>query len=179
MPAAFTADEISKPLVFKRVIQNTSYILNTPEGRVMATAQALGADVSSLFGKKPITEQIATEAAQYENLPPDDDGNAPPAASTGETSETIPDFDDEPSEKTTRAAVREETPEQVAFKTATAELLDLIQTHAGKLDVTTPSGKNPFKIAKAELESDSGTIESRKTMTAKMEVYLEKLGVKA
>jgi hypothetical protein len=176
MPISFSPDEISKPLVFSRIVQNTNYILDMPEGRLLAAAQATGADISHVFGgRKAIPEPIEAAHTISESPPPNDQ---PPAAPSGDTPETIPDFDDESSEKTTQTVAQKETPEQVAFRTATTELTNLIHTHAEKLDVTTPSGKNPFRIAKAELESDSGTIESRKTMTAKMKVYLEKLGVK-
>jgi hypothetical protein len=52
MPAAYAPGQIDKGLVFGRVVQNTSYILQTPEGRALATAQALGLDVASLYGRR-------------------------------------------------------------------------------------------------------------------------------
>ena len=54
MPSAFEKAEIEKPFVFTCVVQNTDFILKTPEGRAMATAQALGWDEASLFGAKKI-----------------------------------------------------------------------------------------------------------------------------
>jgi hypothetical protein len=50
VPSAFEPAEALKPMVFARIVQNTSYILRTQEGRAMATAQAIGIDIASLFG---------------------------------------------------------------------------------------------------------------------------------
>ena len=38
MPTAFSKAEAEKPLIFGRIAQNTDYILQTPEGRAMASA---------------------------------------------------------------------------------------------------------------------------------------------
>jgi hypothetical protein len=54
MPTAFEAGEIgqSKTFVFSRIVQNTDYILSTPEGKMMAIAMATGA-AAQLYGNKP------------------------------------------------------------------------------------------------------------------------------
>ena len=52
MPIDLTEEQIAKPVLFGRIVQNTSHILQSPEGRILATAQALGVDMSSLFGRK-------------------------------------------------------------------------------------------------------------------------------
>jgi len=60
MPCSFNKADIGRPMKFVRIAQDTSYILQTPEGRAMATAQALGFDAAALFGaKKPALESGA------------------------------------------------------------------------------------------------------------------------
>lgn len=65
MPTSFPAQDIGqgKELVFGRVVQNTDYILSTPEGRMMAIAQATGA-TQSIYG--PRREKSAPAIAEPE-----------------------------------------------------------------------------------------------------------------
>jgi len=69
MSTALTAEQISKPLVFVRIVQNTGYILGTPEGKAMATAQALGVDMAVLFGKNALGAPEA-EARKIRDVTP-------------------------------------------------------------------------------------------------------------
>jgi hypothetical protein len=67
MPVTLSAEEVKKPLVFSRIVQNTDYILNTHEGKMMAIAMATGA-ASMLYGQK--AGAPAPEAAAEQEEPP-------------------------------------------------------------------------------------------------------------
>lgn len=170
MPIALTAEEVSKPVVFSRIVQNTSYILNTPEGRAMATAQALGVDVASLFGAKKSlspTETAArtTEAtsAEFTDVapPPDsgDDGKPPQG-------ETIPDFDAPPNQ-----AVLE-------FERLSDCIRDYLEGYGEELNIDTKSGANPYKSAEAELQNPNATVETRNDMIDRLRKFLLAKGCK-
>lgn len=78
MPVTFTQADVSRPLVFSRIVQNTDFILETKEGRAMAIAAAVGV-THQLFGPGP-----SQEIKQVEQ-PLDFDGLrnvSPPAAET-------------------------------------------------------------------------------------------------
>jgi hypothetical protein len=162
MPPSFEKTDAAKPFVFTRVVQNTDYILKTPEGRAMATAQALGVDVASLFGGRKILSEPA--GAADETSPPDDE--PVPAAFTVEPDDTIPDFDDDPVPE----AAKETSDE---FKAVSYELLKLIQDNVELLGTSSKTGKIPFVTAKTELEDAGATLESRKAMLKKIQAYLE------
>jgi hypothetical protein len=170
MPGAFEKEETAKPFVFTRVVQNTGYILQTPEGRAMATAQALGWDAASLFGaKKP---------ASY---PDDGSGDVPPedAVVTPEPpaavdppprqGDTIPDFDAKPAAETAKAE----------FDRLTLALREFVEGYEDILNVKTPSGTNPYVLAAAELDDFDATVESRANMIKRLRDYLAAKGVKA
>lgn len=74
MPTSFESNEIAKPFVFAKVVQNTDFLLATREGRQAAIAQATGA-LTSLFG--PSESAPLKQAEQVEGF----DANA------GETEE--------------------------------------------------------------------------------------------
>jgi hypothetical protein len=65
MPVTFSQAEVSKPLVFSRIVQNTDYILGTKEGRAMAIAAAVGV-TGQLFGSSRQPEQLAPQAPDEE-----------------------------------------------------------------------------------------------------------------
>jgi len=79
LPIALTEKQIEKPVLFGRIVQNTSHILQTPEGRIMATAQALGIDVASLFGKTKLLVDDSTG------------GNAPPVPEPSDKNDAQPE----------------------------------------------------------------------------------------
>jgi len=99
MPTALTAEEISKPLVFARIVQNTGYILSTPEGKALATIQALGMDAAALWGRKnglPEAEGLEREIREVppepDDAPPEDSAASMAAQAASETSEPITFF---------------------------------------------------------------------------------------
>lgn len=99
MPTAFPPAEIGpgKAFVFSRIIQNTDYILSTPEGRKMAIAMATGA-AEMMYGQRLEAEAKQQEPAA-ESEPPM--RNATPAKT--ESFDDIP-FDEDPPAVSPRAA---------------------------------------------------------------------------
>lgn len=174
MPETFTADEITRPLAFARIVQNTEYILETPEGRTMATAKALDMDVSSLlFGKKP-EPAPAIEANTRVNMSDIPEDNLKPADTSGfeAESDTTPADTASLAEQANPAGTK--SAEDQEFEDLTVSLEALIESNKGVLDRDTRTG-NPYKLASEELGSFVATVESRRTMTAKITKYLETL----
>ncbi len=169
MPETFTAEEINRPLAFARIVQNTEYILETPEGRTMATAKALDMDVSSLlFGKKTEHAQAleANPRINSSDIPSDD------ALKPADTS----DFEDSTSPDTTSLAQQASsagtTPSAEGFQQLTIELEEMLLAYKDKLNVNLPSGVNPFNLAQAELNDFNAGIESRKSMIDRTKKFL-------
>lgn len=171
MPETFTAEEITRPLAFARIVQNTEYILETPEGRTMATAKALDMDVSSLlFGKKPDHAQAIAAST---------DMTASKVEPENLRSANEPETETEPSADTASLAAQAnptgtKSAEDQEFEELTVSLEALLESNKAVLDRETRTG-NPYKLAKDELESFAATIESRKAMTGKIESFLEAL----
>lgn len=177
MPETFTADEITRPLAFARIVQNTEYILETPEGRTMATAKALDMDVSSLlFGKKQEAEAPAAIGQTASVRVPMSDiaeSDLKPADTSG--------FDSEPAADTASLAAQAaggKTADDQEFEDLTVSLEALLESNKDVLNRETRTG-NPYKLAKDELDSFAATNESRKAMTAKITKFLEILGATA
>jgi hypothetical protein len=167
MPVSLDAKHLDKPLLFGRIIQNTDYILRTPEGRAMATAKALGLDMGSLFGtRKPALPTMAenadntSEPEDTGDLPPNDD--AAKMAAEAATDEE-PDFpgDDEGETKG----------EETEFDRLTATLEEYM-SFKDYLNVNTPSGNNPYKMGQSELDSKTATEESRNIMIKRIRDFL-------
>jgi hypothetical protein len=162
IPTAFEEKELAKPLYFCRIVQNTDYILKTPEGRAMATAKALGVDISSMFGgRKTVLESPAAR--------PDENPAPQNMETTAETAATeaagYPDFEDE----TPNGA-------QTEFDRHTDVLKEYLAGYAAELNITTSSGKNPYKLAEAELASMEATGQSRKNMIDRLRKFLAAKG---
>jgi len=180
MPAAFEKAEASKPFVFTRIVQNTDYILRTPEGRAMATAQALGFDMSSLFGsKKPPLPPADSAGAIAEGEEPNDTSEGTPvepenrsnaADLAAEAGFDEPDFPDEP---TGPGAEQEDL-----FKEKTLVIEQYMTSYKEALDVTSKNGKNPYVMAQEELANSNATIESRNSMIERLRTWLHAKGHK-
>lgn len=163
MPVTFTKEEITRPMVFSRIVQNTAFILSTPEGKMMATAQALGQDASSLlYGKR--SQQIEQAPAIQEQTSELTDSDLKPA----DTSGFCEDTGMSPAELAVAAGSI--SPQQ-EFEDATADLEALIESNKVVLNIDT-NGKNPYKLALAEIDDFAGTTESRKKMTAKLNKFI-------
>jgi cobalamin biosynthesis protein CobT len=153
------------------MIQNTDYILKTPEGRAMATAKALGVDMSALFGsKKPAlaATAAATETVVAGNTTSGEDTEGNPqgenaAQLAADAANDEPDFPDDPP--------NESQGEETEFERLTATLEEYM-TFKEYLDITTKSGTNPYKLAEAELNSKTATEDSRSKMIDRIRNFL-------
>jgi hypothetical protein len=167
IPESFTEKELEKPLYFGRMIQNTDYILKTKEGRLLATAKALGVDVASLFGARGLALAHDAETptpvddAETTFIPrSESNGSETPPAAGQNADESMPEFpDDEPQDG-----------EQAEFERLTA-VLDQYMTYKEALDVPTSKG-NPYEIARKELDSETATVESRGKMIERVRGFL-------
>lgn len=146
MPIAFEAKDLDKPLYLGRIIPNTDYILETPEGRIMATAKALDIDISALFGhKKPV-----------------------PASST---LDKIPENNNDTAGLVDKIFLNRHKEEETVFENLTATL-EKYMTFKEYLDITTKDGTNPYKLAQLELEDKDATEESRGKMIKRIRDFL-------
>lgn len=149
MPTAFSPEDAAKPLVFGRFAQNTDYILQTREGRAMASAQALGVDVASLFGGRKISPEEneiepSVETEQRTALPPSPaeyedvgyDSSAP------ENAESLAEQAAQPSGEN-------------EFEALTLTLEQLTTTYKDILDTTLKTGQNPYRLAMEELDANN------------------------
>jgi hypothetical protein len=174
MPTAFDAKELgidadgnTKPMLFSRIVQNTRFILQTPEGRAMATAQALGVDVAALFGaKKPALPPAAGSSEESytptETTAPENENSAANLAAEA-AADDEPDFPEDPEGETRK--------EETEFDRLTCTLEEYMSFQE-YLDVTTKSGTNPYQLAQAELVSQTATVESRQKMINRIRDYL-------
>jgi len=180
MPISFTEEQIKKPVLLGRIVQNTSYILNTPEGKMMATAQALGVDMSGLFGGQKMLTGTGTsghmEGAQsYDDEGDDYDGAGDGEGDTETTTATQvsdePDFPEDPAEA---AAAKKES----EFDRLTQYLIDWQEAYRDVLDVTAGNGMNPNKMIDGELANSNATVETRGGMITRIRTWLEKKGIR-
>ena len=173
MPTAFSADDAKKPLVFGRFAQNTDYILQTKEGRAMASAQALGVDVASLFGGRKI--ETEEKPAQIETAP---------AAALPEA-EIYEDVSYEGAEEAFDSNGTENLAEKAAqivtedFDSLTQTLRGYCETYKEKLDGTLKTGVNPYKMAMEELDPNNfnASVETRKAMIQRIKDFLKIRGI--
>jgi hypothetical protein len=176
MPISLTADQISKPLLFGRIVQNTSYILQTPEGRAMATAQALGWDAASLFGKPSLPPAAEAQEAEYtatkttdpepENKP-EDNGNAAALAgeAAGDAGEDDADFPADENE------IQQAKKNQ--FEELSLTLEQYMTSYKDSLNVECKNGVNPYKLAQSEFANKDATVESRSKMIDRVITFLK------
>lgn len=172
MPTGFSAEDIKRPMVFSRIVQNTKHILDTKEGRTLATMQALGMTTESLYGKKPSIEEERVEQMPKSDEPQDEDLR--PADTSW--------FDNEATDTASLASQANPggssiTPDQARFEELTVQLEELLISYKEKLNVTLPSKINPFTLAEEELKNDYATIESREAMITRTKKFLAACGV--
>lgn len=177
MPTAFSAADAAKPLVFGRFAQNTDYILQTPEGRAMASAQALGVDVASLFGGRKLP------AGEAEKPAPAITSVETPSAALPETTEAydaVPtsesDFEVQDAPVTPDLASQAMTAGgDDEFDNLTQALEHWVETYKELLNVTLKSGANPYKLAQEELDANNfnASAESRKAMIQRVKDFLK------
>lgn len=177
MPTAFSAADAAKPLVFGRFAQNTDYILQTPEGRAMASAQALGVDVASLFGGRKLP---AGEAEKPAPAIPSADTPSATLPETTEAYDAVPTS--EPDFEVQDAPVTPDLASQAMsaggddeFDNLTQALEQWVETYKELLNVTLKSGANPYKLAQEELDANNfnASAESRKAMIQRVKDFLK------
>lgn len=171
MPTAFDAKDIEKPLLFGRMVQNTAYILNTPEGRAMATAKALGVDMGALFGKPSIQSTLVNDASSETSDSDHEDGTNQNDDSYAENlaSEALGNNDNPPMKP---------AQELSKFDQLTKDLEDFIEGYSEELNITMSTGKNPYQLAIEELNDFGASEESRKEMIARIRNFLVRKGIK-
>jgi hypothetical protein len=168
MPIALTAAQVSKPVLFGRIVQNTDYILQTPEGRAMATAQALDVDMATLFGSRkpelPTMTENADNTSEPEDTGPgvlplnDDAANLAADASADDEPDFPGDDEGEGQQETEFVRLTDTLEEYMSFKEY--------------LNVTTKSGTNPYELAQAEFENKNANVESRTKMIKRVKDFL-------
>jgi len=172
MPTAFALKDIEKPLYFGRMVQNTEYILKTPEGRSLATAKALGIDISTLFGKPQIaaSEPInvtPNDMPPSNETPPADNTAASLAAEAAESTE--PEFPDEP---TVPGSEQEDLLVQKGLV-----IEQIMNSYKDALNVVSKNGKNPYNMAQEELANPNATPETRDSMIERLRTWLKAKGI--
>lgn len=193
MPTAFSKAEAEKPLIFGRIAQNTDYILQTPEGRAMASAQALGVDVASLFGGRKLPAQETETPASA--IPSNE-----PAEALPETTEVPVEYEEysdegaeaafdsshssEPESTSSLAeqaagAAKATSPDVNEFDALTQSLGQWISTYKDLLDGKLKNGVNPYQMALDELDENNfnASVESRKLMIQRVKDFLKARGV--
>lgn len=176
MPTAFSPEDAAKPLVFGRFAQNTDYILQTREGRAMASAQALGVDVASLFGGRKISPEEneivpSVETEQRTALPPSPAEYEEPVyedSSAVENAESLAEQDAQPSGGN-------------EFETLTMTLEQLTTSYKDILDTTLKTGQNPYRLAMEELDANNfnASETTRQGMIKRVKDFLRVKGVEA
>jgi hypothetical protein len=164
MPTAFDPKEAEKPLVFARVVQNTDYLLKTPEGRLLAAAQATGTQdvIAGLYGRQalPGTQE---EPAEPRDVTGSGDTENPPPAGASLAEEAAGD------DWTNLKPVRK-TDE---FEALTVKLEEYVNGYENILNRTLRGDDgtevNPYEIALAELGNPAATAASRENMIGRIE----------
>jgi hypothetical protein len=184
LPPSFTEDEIKRPMVFNRIVMNTAFVLSTPEGKMMATAKALGVDVSSLlFGERPnLSNAIEPSNAQSSaGIPPE---NLKPADTSGfdygsdSSNADVESLANEAAKEKPESETSEDKAESEEFQKLTVQLEGLLESYGDKLDVWIQNHTlNPFNMAKSELDSFVATAQTRKDMIDRTMTFLKARGV--
>jgi hypothetical protein len=170
MPTAFNSEEAARAMVFCRVVQNTDYLLSTPEGRMLAAAQATGMQdaIAGLYGKQGLPGPAEEGAPEMRNVTEGDAGT-PEQTTAALAAEAAGDEWDnlKPASK----------PDE--FMELSLQLEEYLQSCADKINVPLKKEDgttiNPYQIALAELENPKATTESRKNMIGRIERLVKKL----
>jgi hypothetical protein len=168
MPTALSREEASKPLTFGRWVQNTDYLLSTPEGRLLAAARATGTQdvVAALYGRQALPGTAGELLAE----PRDVTGNGadnPPRTGEDLAGEAAGD------DWTDLRPVR--SPE--SFEELTVKLEEYLNGYESVLNRDLQGNGttvNPYAVALAELNDPAATAVSRKNMIGRIERLVKK-----
>jgi hypothetical protein len=172
MPTALSRAQASKPLTFGRWVQNTDYLLSTPEGRLLAAAQATGTQelVAALYGKQALPDLTGGQSPEPRNVTEENagDGRSPDAQSAERLAEEAgDDWSD---------LKRENAGD--GFQELSITLEQYLATYRDQLDVDL-KGKNgivnPYKLARAEFENPAATVETRRIMIDRINKLLKNM----
>jgi hypothetical protein len=141
----------------------------------MATAQALGMDMSALFGGRKLP---APAAVQPEGNPPADEqppDDLPPENTTANLAAEAaageePDFPEEPAGP---GAAQEET----EFMRLNHTLDQIMTSYKTELNVVSKNGRNPYKLAEDEFKNPAATEETHRVMIGRLMNYLKEKGI--
>jgi hypothetical protein len=165
MPTAFSPAEAAKPLLFARVVQNTDYLLKTPEGRLLAAAQATGTQdvIAALYGKQALPGTGGEALPEPRNVTEGEGGDGPPPAGRNLAAEAAGD-DPEPRQQ----------PAQSEFDQLTVALEEFQEGYAEQLNQNLPSG-NPYLMIRDELANLAATVETRRALLGRIRAFLKRL----
>jgi hypothetical protein len=170
LPTALTREQAAKPLTFVRWVQNTDYLLSTPEGRLLAAAQATGTQelVASLYGKKELPA-MGGKQPEPRNVTEEDGSREQTGA--GLAAEAAGDGDDWTDLKPA-ARVDE-------LQDLTVKLEEYLGSYKEQLDVTLEGNNgrkvNPYELAMREFNDPQATAESRKAMLSRIEKLIHNM----
>ncbi|MDR1278595.1 MAG: hypothetical protein LBK02_07580 [Treponema sp.] len=166
MPTALTREQASRPLLFGRWVQNTDYLLKTPEGRLLAAAQATGTQelVAALYGKQALPGLAEGQPGETRNVTePENPGSGQDPAGADLAGEAA---GDDPAPRG----------EQSEFDRLTVALEEFMDGYGEQLDRVFPTG-NPYQIIQAELKDLGATVESRRDLVDRTRALLTRMGV--
>jgi hypothetical protein len=172
MPTAFDAKEAAKPMLFARVVQNTDYLLKTPEGRLLAAAQATGTQdvIAGLYGRQalPGTQEEPAPAEPRDVTGSGDTENPAPAGVSLAEEAAGDDWTDlKPVRKTDE------------LEALTVKLEEHVNGYENILNRTLRGNDgtevNPYEIALAELGNPAATAASRENMLGRIERLVKKM----
>ncbi|MDR1239187.1 MAG: hypothetical protein LBK27_03660 [Treponema sp.] len=174
MPTVFSPEEAGKPMVFSRVVMNTDYLLKTPEGRLLAAAQATGTQdvIAALYGKQALPDMGRETAPEPRDVT--EQSGVQGNTGAGLAGEAAGDGDD--------WADLKPAAEQDTLEALTLKLEEYLNGYRDQLDVALEgkNGKvNPYDLAVREFQDPKATAESRKAMLSRIERLIKSTEGKA
>ena len=145
----------------------------------MASAQALGVDVASLFGgrKLPAGEREAPAPAigSTENAAALPESTEDYQEIPFEEAEAAFDSSGTSSDSTAELAAQASAGGENEFDALTQSLEQWVVTYKDLLNVTLKNGANPYKLAQEELDANNfnASVESRKAMIQRVKDFLK------
>jgi hypothetical protein len=180
MPIAFKDADLNKVFLFARIVPNLQAIASTPQGAILAASKALNLDISSVFGakKSDLISSLQTPAPQIgiqETIPPEEiTGNTASTTANLAAEAAAPEEPDFPDEPTGPGSPQQE---KTKFDRLTEGLQEFIEGFQAELDITSHNGRNPYKLAEAELADPTATEETRSSMIERLRNYLKAKGI--
>jgi hypothetical protein len=181
LPQGFPKERAEKYFVIGRIVPNLKEIASTPRGRILAECKALGVDPAILlYGAQKVYGLLPERNVNEYTADATDgtNGGQPTESIMTNTKIVQPDFPDKPPDS---AAVepKAEPRKETEFDRLTNVLIEFMEEYRAELDVISSNGKNPYKLAAAELENKDATVDTLRSMIEKLRTYIQKKGEKA